>query len=74
MVKKLAKLGNSLGIVIDKPILDLLQITAETPLELTTDGQRIILTPVRALDRSKAKRIGDKIIRDHAKNLAKLAK
>ena len=31
-------IGNSAGIIIDKPILDLLGITPETELELKTDG------------------------------------
>ncbi|MGV2333806.1 MAG UNVERIFIED_CONTAM: AbrB/MazE/SpoVT family DNA-binding domain-containing protein [Planctomycetaceae bacterium] len=39
--------GNSLAIVIDKPVLDLLQITADTKIELTTNGDSIMLTPVR---------------------------
>jgi len=47
MIKKLTKHGNSYALVIDKPILELLHITPETPLELSTDGQAIVLAPVR---------------------------
>jgi len=50
LVKKLTKHGNSLALVIDRPILDLLQIDQETPLEISTDGKRLIVaaaTPVR---------------------------
>lgn len=47
MEKSLIKHGNSLAIVIDKPVLDLLQITPETKLELTTNGDAIMLTPIR---------------------------
>ena len=47
MVKKLAKVGNSPGVVVDKPSLELLKISPETALEMTTDGARIILPPVR---------------------------
>ena len=46
MRKTLTSIGNSLGIVIEKPILELLNITKETLLEITTDGQRLILEPV----------------------------
>jgi len=46
MVKTLTRHGNSLALVIDKPILDLLRITADTPLEVTTDGQALVLQPV----------------------------
>ena len=47
MEKTLIKHGNSLAIVIDKPVLDLLQITADTKIELTTNGDAIMLTPIR---------------------------
>ena len=34
--------------MIDKPVLDLLKIDpAETPMELTTDGDALIVSPVR---------------------------
>jgi antitoxin component of MazEF toxin-antitoxin module len=47
MVKTLTKHGNSYALVIDKPVLELLKITPETPLDITTDGQTLVLTPVR---------------------------
>ena len=47
MVKKLTKSGNSLALVIDKPILDALNLDAETPLEVSTDGEVIVIAPVR---------------------------
>lgn len=48
MVKKLTKHGNSLALVIDKPILDLLRIDQETPLEVSTDGKKLTIAPVSA--------------------------
>ena len=45
MVKKLTKHGNSLALVIDRPILDLLKIDPETALEVSTDGKRLIVAP-----------------------------
>jgi len=47
MVKTLTKHGNSYALVIDKPILELLRVTPETPFEIITDGQCLVLTPVR---------------------------
>lgn len=47
MIKSLTKHGNSWALVIDKPILDLLKIDPEAPLELSTDGQTLIVSPVR---------------------------
>jgi antitoxin component of MazEF toxin-antitoxin module len=40
MIKTLTKLGNSYALVIDKPILDLLKIRPDTPLEIATDGKK----------------------------------
>jgi len=57
MIKKLVAIGNSYGLVIDKSILEILRITPETELELSTDGTRLIIEPVgrkpRAADRSR---------------------
>jgi antitoxin component of MazEF toxin-antitoxin module len=47
MVKKLTKHGNSLALVIDRAILDLLKIDTDTPLEISTDGQVLVISPVR---------------------------
>ena len=40
MVKKLTKHGNSLALVIDRPILNLLKIDSEAPLDISTDGKQ----------------------------------
>lgn len=45
MVKKLSKHGNSLALVIDKPILDLLGIDENTPLEMRTNGRGFYIEP-----------------------------
>jgi antitoxin MazE len=53
MRKKLSPIGNSLGVVIERPILELLAIRRDTELEMTTDGDRLILTPVRTARRRR---------------------
>ena len=45
MIKKLIKHGNSAALVIDKPIMEMLNITNETILEMYTDGNNLILSP-----------------------------
>ena len=44
MVKKLTRHGNSMALVLDKPVLQLLKIDPDTPLEVTTDGTALIIT------------------------------
>jgi antitoxin component of MazEF toxin-antitoxin module len=47
MLKKLTKHGNSLALVIDKGVLELLNIDDTTPLEISTDGALLLISPVR---------------------------
>ena len=51
MVKTLSRHGNSLALVIDRAILDLLRIGIDTPLEITTDGDSLTISPVRDPER-----------------------
>ncbi len=71
--KQLTKIGSSLGIIIDKPILDLLKITANTPLEVTTDGDVLILRPLRVADDASAGSAYQRVARRHRASLKKLA-
>lgn len=48
MIKKLSKHGNSLAILIDKPILDLLGMDEHTHINIKTDGTNIIIEPIKA--------------------------
>ena len=45
MTKKLIQHGNSAALVIDKALMDLLKVQMDTPLEVTTDGKNIIISP-----------------------------
>jgi antitoxin component of MazEF toxin-antitoxin module len=54
MVKRLTKHGNSLALVIDRGILELLEIDAKTPLSITTDGKCLVISPVRDAKRRRA--------------------
>lgn len=47
MQKTLTKHGNDYALVIDKPILDLLRITPDTSFEIVSDGQSLLLIPIR---------------------------
>jgi len=72
MRKKLSAVGNSLGIVIEKPILELLNIDRETELDISTDGSRLIIEPI---SRSKSVRTSaEKIMKKHDSTFRKLAK
>ncbi|PYO48163.1 MAG: AbrB family transcriptional regulator [Candidatus Rokuibacteriota bacterium] len=47
MRKKLTRTGNSLALILDKQLLDRVGIDADTPIEVSTNGQVIVVSPVR---------------------------
>jgi len=57
MIKKLSKHGNSLALVIDRSILELLGINEQTALELSTDGEALVVAPLR--DKKRKKKFDD---------------
>jgi len=77
MRKNLSAIGNSLGIVIEKPILELLNITRDTELEVTTDGTRLIIEPVRPGEaEGRRARVGvatRRVMKNHDRTLRRLA-
>ncbi len=74
MVKMLSPVGNSLAVIIDKPILELLGIDRATPLEVRTDGTSLILTPVKKGRKSRVKAAGEAMMNAHDRAFHKLAK
>lgn len=75
MKKNLTVIGNSLGIIIEKPILDLLGIAKETQLEMITDGKRLIIEPIKEEKKAdKIKAATRRVMKNHDKTLRELAK
>ena len=77
MRKNLSAIGNSLGLVIEKPILELLNITRDTELEVTTDGTRLIVEPVREVEaKGRRGRVGaatKRVMKNYDRTLSRLA-
>ena len=74
MVKTLKQIGNSYGVIIEKPILELLQITPETPLEISTDGRSLQIRPLRQRKKPTLNESLAAVNRRHGATLKKLAK
>jgi antitoxin component of MazEF toxin-antitoxin module len=75
MIKKLSAVGNSLGLIIERPILELLNITKDTLLEIKTDGEALIIRPAKTasqMDRVLA--AADELMDAHEETFRKLAK
>ena len=45
MRKTLSRHGNSYALVFERSIMDLLNITPDTPLDITTDGSTLTIAP-----------------------------
>ena len=74
MIKHLTKHGNSLALVIDRSLLELLNIQADTPLSLTTDGRSLVLTPAHDTKRRESFRTALKSVnRRYRRALKRLA-
>src|SRR6266567_1635961 len=47
MIKKLTRTGNSVALVLDKPLLEHLGLDENAEVELSTNGQVLVVTPRR---------------------------
>lgn len=75
MTKKLIRHGNSAAVVLDKALLDLLNVQMDTPLEITTDGKNIIISPQGTTDAESTLLASlERINQKHNRTLRKLAK
>ena len=74
MIKTLTSHGNSAALIIDKALLDILKIDMDTLLEIVTDGENLIISPVR--DGAQNQRVAqalEKVNARHSKTLKSLA-
>lgn len=74
MQKKLSVIGNSLGFVIDKPVLELLRIDRDTMLDVSTDGDALIIRPLRDARAERVRAAALRVAEQHASAFEKLAK
>jgi len=73
MIKTLTTHGNSSALIIDKPIMELLNIDNSTPLKIVTDGKSLIISPVTDQDREKYFQAAlQKVNVNHGETLRKL--
>ncbi len=74
MIKKLSAVGNSLALIIERPILELLDITKDTSLEIKTDGEALIIRPVKLSKKERMRQSTTRMMATHEETLRKLAK
>lgn len=74
MIKKLSAVGNSLALIIERPILELLDITKDTPLEIKTDGEALIIRPAKLGKKEHVRESTKRMMAVHDETLRKLAR
>lgn len=58
MIKKLTTSGDSLALVLDRPLLEATGVDASTLLEISTCGDVIVISPVRGAGRNARLKAG----------------
>ncbi len=77
MVRNLRRIGNSCGIIIDRPILELLNLDAGSPvkIEIAPGGRGLLLTPAAEPDHEARVREASKnVMARHGSAFERLAK
>ena len=73
MTKRLVRHGDSAALILDKPILELLNVTMDTPLEITTDGRSLVISPTVSHSEDEFRTSLERINRTFAPTLTRLA-
>ena len=74
MIKKITSIGNSLGLILERPILDLLGIDLHTKLDVRTDGECLIIRPLKKDRSSRILDSADRMMKIHDDTFRKLTK
>ncbi|MFN0062430.1 MAG: hypothetical protein ACKVPX_07920 [Myxococcaceae bacterium] len=62
MIKKLTKTGNSVALVLDKGLLEASNLDPDDPVQISTDGNVIVISPVPPESRRKKLEKGSKLM------------
>jgi antitoxin component of MazEF toxin-antitoxin module len=74
MKKKLTRTGNSVALVLDKPLLEELGLDENSEVEISTNGDVLVMTPLRdGARRRKLNRILDELDEQYAGVFRRLA-
>jgi len=73
MLKKLTAIGNSKGIILDRTLLEILELPDDaTHVELNVEGGRLVLERPAA-DRQRVRELSKKMLRVHRRAFKRLA-
>jgi len=74
MRKQLTVVGNSVGLIIDKPMLEMLGLEKGSEVNLHFDGERLIIEPADDAHRAKLAAAAKRAMNKHDETLRRLAR
>jgi antitoxin component of MazEF toxin-antitoxin module len=73
-VKQLSKVGNSTALIIDRPLLDQLNLTPGADVEISVEHNALIIRPRRHASREQTRAALKRITARHRRSLEKLSR
>ena len=74
IVKKLARLGNSSAVILDKPVLQLLDLEADSDVAITVEGDAIVIRRHRTASDARVRAAAAKVFQKRRRLMQRLAK
>ena len=73
-VKKPSRLGNSSGLILDRPLLQQVDIEPDSEVEVSVENNAIVIRPHRYVSDGNARAAGRKVIRGRRRLLERISK
>ena len=74
LVKKLIRVGDSTGVILDPEILRQVDVEPDSEVEISVEDSAIVIRPCRYTDDDNARAAGRKVIRNRGRLLERLSK
>jgi len=74
IVKKLARLGNSSAVILDKAVLQLLELEPESEVRITVEGDAICIRRHQTASDARVRASAAKVVRTRRRLMQRLAK
>jgi len=73
-VKRLTRIGSSHGLIIDRPLLQQLDLAPDAEVEVSVEGKALVIRPHRYADDAEVAKISRDVMTKRRRLMARLAK
>jgi antitoxin MazE len=74
IIKKLTRLGNSSAVILEKPVMQLLELEPESDVSITVEGDAICIRRHRTATNERVRAAAKKVVHTRRRLLQRLAK